>query len=98
MISCNYKFRSISSSSSIVQIVKSYFGANLTPDVVNYYQVNDYIMIEGYLSFVTKQIIQYTVEFKTIQITVLKFTQLISFIKVLINYIKIKNSSESFIF
>ena len=33
------------------RVVKLVFWGNLARDVANYYQVNDYIMIEGYLSF-----------------------------------------------
>lgn len=33
------------------RIIKLVFWGNLARDVANYYQVNDYIMIEGYLSF-----------------------------------------------
>lgn len=32
------------------QIVNLVFWGNLARDIVNYYQVNDYIMVEGYLS------------------------------------------------
>jgi hypothetical protein len=33
------------------RIIHLVFWGNLARDVVNYYQINDYIMIEGYLSF-----------------------------------------------
>jgi len=36
---------------SLVNLV---FWGNLARDIMNYYQVNDYIMIEGYLSFSIK--------------------------------------------
>ena len=51
------------------QIVYLVFWGNLARDASNYYQVNDYIMIEGYLSVsskITKQ------NLKKAQITVLK--------------------------
>ena len=37
------------------RIVKLIFWGNLARDVVNYYHVNDYIMIEGYLSLHDKK-------------------------------------------
>lgn len=33
------------------RVIHLVFWGNLARDVANYYQVNDYIMIEGYLSF-----------------------------------------------
>ena len=35
-------------------MVNLVFWGNLARDIMNYYQVNDYIMIEGYLSFSIK--------------------------------------------
>ena len=55
------------------QIVNLVFWGNLALDVANYYQVNDYIMIEGYVSLRNKtnnKLIKQNL--KTIQITVLK--------------------------
>ena len=37
------------------RIIDLVFWGNLARDVTNYYQVNDYIMIEGYLSFREKR-------------------------------------------
>ena len=55
------------------QIINLMFWGNLARDVASYYHVNDYIMIEGYVSLQnkknTKSIKQ---NLKTIQITVLK--------------------------
>ncbi len=33
------------------RIIKLVFWGNLARDVINYYKINDYILIEGYLSF-----------------------------------------------
>jgi single-stranded DNA-binding protein len=55
------------------QIVNLVFWGNLATDVVNYYQVNDYIMIEGYLSLENKtnnELVKQNL--KKVQITVLK--------------------------
>ena len=55
------------------QIVNLVFWGNLARDVVSYYQVNDYIMIEGYVSLPNKKNTQSMKQnLKTIQITVLK--------------------------
>ena len=47
------------------RIINLTFCGNLARDVVNYYKVNDYILIEGYLSLHTQRI-------KKINITVLR--------------------------
>lgn len=39
------------------QIVNLIFWGNLASDVSNYYQINDYILIEGYLSLNTKHLL-----------------------------------------
>ena len=55
------------------QIVNLVFWGNLARDVVSYYQVNDYIMIEGYLSLRNKTNNKFIKQnLKNIQITVLK--------------------------
>ena len=55
------------------QIVNLVFWGNLARDVVNYYQVNDYIMIEGYLSLRNKTNNKLMKQdLKKVQITVLK--------------------------
>ena len=36
------------------RIINIIFWGNLAQDVTNYYQINDYIMIEGYLSSICK--------------------------------------------
>ena len=55
------------------QIVNLVFWGNLATDVVNYYQVNDYIMIEGYLSLQNKTNNELGKQnLKKVQITVLK--------------------------
>ena len=55
------------------QIVNLVFWGNLANDVVNYYQVNDYIMIEGYLSLHNKTNNELGKQnLKKVQITVLK--------------------------
>jgi hypothetical protein len=50
----------------IKQIAKLKFWGNLGRDVLDYYKVNDYIIIEGYLSIAKKK------KSKKIEITVLK--------------------------
>jgi single-stranded DNA-binding protein len=54
------------------RIVKLVFWGNLARDVVNYYHVNDYIMIEGYLSLHDKKNKLIKSKLKKVQITVLK--------------------------
>ena len=55
------------------RIIHLVFWGNLARDVANYYQVNDYIMIEGYLSLRDKITSKVTNrKLKKIQITVLK--------------------------
>lgn len=55
------------------RIVNLIFWGNLAKNVVNYYKVNDYIMIEGYLSINNKNLLK-TVKktSKKVEITVLK--------------------------
>jgi hypothetical protein len=54
-------------------IVNLVFWGNLGEDVVNYYQINDYILIEGYLSLRDKQITNPRIKnSKKVEITVLK--------------------------
>ena len=48
------------------KIINLVFWGKLASEVAGYYQANDYIIIEGYLSIVPKQ------AFKQIEITVLK--------------------------
>jgi len=55
------------------RIVNLVFWGNLAKDVANYYQVNDYIMIEGYLSLRPKLPSNLAKQnFKKVKITVLK--------------------------
>ena len=55
------------------RIVNLIFWGNLGSDVSNYFQINDYIMIEGYLSLNTKYSLDKGKEnFKKFEITVLK--------------------------
>jgi hypothetical protein len=51
-----------------MRMVTIRFWGNLALDIANYYQINDYIMIEGYLSLHNKK----TNKLKKAQITVLK--------------------------
>ena len=37
------------------QMINLVFWGNLARDVVNYYQINDYVMVEGYLSIYDKK-------------------------------------------
>ena len=54
-------------------IVHLTFWGNLTRDVATYYEINDYILIEGYLSLSKKQTPKVTSQkMKKIEITVLK--------------------------
>jgi len=55
------------------RVIKLVFWGNLARDVANYYQVNDFIMIEGYLSVRTKLNTNLKKQnSKKVQITVLK--------------------------
>lgn len=55
------------------RIITLVFWGNLARDVVNYYKVNDYILIEGYISLRQGQKIETRSEmFKRIEITVLR--------------------------
>jgi len=55
------------------KIINLVFWGKLASEVANYYQVNDYIIIEGYLSTVNKQAL------KKVEVTVLKvFTFVLS--------------------
>jgi len=54
-------------------VVSLVFWGNLGDDVINYYQINDYILIEGYLSLRDKPITNARIKnSKKVQITVLK--------------------------
>jgi hypothetical protein len=54
-------------------VVNLVFWGNLGRDVVNYYQINDYILIEGYLSLRDNQITNSRIKnSKKVEITVLK--------------------------
>ncbi len=56
-----------------IQIVDLIFWDNLARDIVNTYQVNDYILVEGYLSLPTETNDTFVKRpFKKVQITVLK--------------------------
>ena len=56
-----------------IQIASLVFWGNLAHDIINNYQVNDYIMIEGYLSLPTKTNDSLVKpQLKKAQITVLK--------------------------
>ena len=46
----NYEFRAQLPQVRNSRIVNLVFWGNLARDITNYYQVNDYILIEGYLS------------------------------------------------
>lgn len=54
-------------------IVHLTFWGNLGLDVATYYKINDYILIEGYVSLIDKQTTNSTLQIpKKIEITVLK--------------------------
>ena len=54
-------------------VVHLKFWGNLARDVANYYQINDYILIEGYLSLINQQSSNLSNRLpKKIEITVLK--------------------------
>lgn len=48
------------------------FWGNLADEVKNYYQTNDYILIEGYISISKKNLLKVDEKLKTITVTVLK--------------------------
>ena len=49
------------------------FWGNLARDVVNYYKINDYILIEGYISLRDKKIFNKVIsKSKKVEVTVLK--------------------------
>ena len=50
-------------------IVNLIFWGKLSKDIANYYKINDYIIIEGYLSLRNKKKLENS---KTVEITVLK--------------------------
>jgi hypothetical protein len=50
-------------------IINLVFWGKLSQDIVNYYKINDYIIIEGYLSLQDKKILENS---KNAEITVLK--------------------------
>ena len=50
-------------------IINLVFWGKLSQDIANYYKINDYIIIEGYLSLQDKKKLE---NLKTIEITVLK--------------------------
>jgi single-stranded DNA-binding protein len=55
------------------RILKLVFWGNLARDVTNYYKINDYILIEGYLALSSKLNSDITTKpLKNIEITVLK--------------------------
>ena len=55
------------------RIVNLVFWGNLARDMANYYQVNDYIMIEGYFSLDNKHLLNTVKQnSKKVEITVLK--------------------------
>nr|WAK84887.1 hypothetical chloroplast RF41 [Amicula sp. isolate GU52X-4 cfCalB7] len=56
-----------------IQIVNLIFWGNLARDILNYYKVNDYIIIEGYLGLANNQSSDLTIQnLKKVEITVLK--------------------------
>ena len=50
-------FRAQLTQTRIIQIITVIFQRDLARDVKNYYKVNDYIIIEGYLTFQNKQLL-----------------------------------------
>ena len=53
--------------------IKLFFWGNLARDVINYYKINDYILIEGYLAITNQMGTEATKKpLKNIEITVLK--------------------------
>jgi|YelNatPaOPRAMG01_1025707.scaffolds.fasta_scaffold00299_5 hypothetical protein len=54
-------------------IISLTFWGNLGEDVLNYYQINDYIIVEGYLSFRDKKVNNLTTKnLKKMEISVLR--------------------------
>ena len=67
------KFRAQLPQTKNSRIVHLIFWGNLADDVSNYYQINDYVMIEGYLSLNTKYFLNIDKKnSKKFEITVLK--------------------------
>ena len=58
-------------------IIKLVFWGNLGDEVKDYYQINDYIIVEGYLSTCNKDKINYSSIHKIKEITVLKIYPLL---------------------
>ena len=54
------------------KVVSAIFWGNLANEITNYYQVNDYILIEGYISIKIKEFKKENKKLATIIITVLK--------------------------
>ena len=55
------------------RIIKLVFWGNLAQDVINYYKINDYILIEGYLGLTSQFDSEKTIKpLKSTEITVLK--------------------------
>ena len=55
------------------RIIKLVFWGNLARDVINYYKINDYILIEGYLALTSQSDSELTKKpSKNIEVTVLK--------------------------
>ena len=59
-------------------IVNLTFWGNLARDITTYYKVNDYIMIEGYISLRNDKVLSNMVTLKKIELTVLKVYPLYS--------------------
>ena len=56
------------------EIIDLIFWGNLGKDVISYYKINDYVIIEGYLSFQNKELFQKS---QKVKISVLKIYPLI---------------------
>ena len=67
------EFRAQLAQSGNNTIVNLVFWGSLGKDVINYYKLNDYIIVEGYLSFEDNEISDLSnSNFKRVKITVLK--------------------------
>jgi hypothetical protein len=61
-----------------IRIVELVFWGNLATSILNYYDVNDYILIEGYVSFQSEQNFKKTKKtIKKVKITVVKVSPLL---------------------
>ena len=69
-------------------IISLVFWGNITQDIAKYYKVNDYIIVEGYVSLQNNKILADLIRSQGIQLTVLKTYPL---------YLTLKHSNKSIV-